>query len=483
MAEELRARGLAEPDVVIECTGNRKVWAEAPALVRVGGKAMLFGGLTGGTEVAFSAKRIHYDEVTLMGVVPLLPCRRHRSATAPGLGRNETGWPHHGRPARCRSCPEPSKNWSAVKASNMPCGRRRPAHEYFRFAHFHASRRSTRTERTVARANGRASARCPGEMLVRIRACGICGSDLMSWYVEQKAPFVFGHEPTGDVVAVGEGVTNFKPGDRVVLHHHAPCMQCDICRRGDYVHCPVWRQQALTPGGMAEFAVVAEQSVRHDTHILPENMSYEAGTLVEPLACVVKALNRARFAPGMRVLVIGLGFTGQLFGFLARRRRAATVAGSDTVPSRLALAREHWADEVYDVSRSPSTTESPDAWRSAVPERAFDLVVVDAGLTHAMLGRRFRRAQRRYVAAVRARRAGPSRVLSPERTVFPRSEHRYQLLGRTRRHEGGSGTRHPGDVPATVLISHRFPLKQVAQAYETAQDVHNALKVVVTMDR
>src|SRR5690625_1749196 len=189
----------------------------------------------------------------------------------------------------------------------------------------------------------------PGELLVRIRACGICGSDLMDWYVEQKAPFVFGHEPTGDVVAVGDGVSTFQPGDRVVLHHHAPCMECDACARGDVVHCPVWRKQALTPGGMADFAVVAQQSVRHDTHALPDAISYEAGTLVEPIACVAKALTRARFDDGMRVLVIGLGFTGQLFGFLTRHGGASVVAGADSVASRLALADEHWADEVYDV--------------------------------------------------------------------------------------------------------------------------------------
>ncbi len=136
----------------------------------------------------------------------------------------------------------------------------------------------------------------------------------------------------------------FKPGDRVVLHHHAPCMECEVCRRGDVVHCPVWRRQALLPGGMAEFALVAEQSVRHDTLTLPENMAYEAGTLVEPLACVVKALNRAGFEPGMRVLVIGLGFTGQLFGFLAKSRGAKSDGGlrlgsQSLGPRRRALGR------------------------------------------------------------------------------------------------------------------------------------------------
>src|SRR5690606_5380256 len=212
----------------------------------------------------------------------------------------------------------------------------------------------------------------PGEILVRMRACGICGSDLMDWYVAQKAPFVLGHEPAGEVAALGPGLSGFAVGQRVFVHHHAPCMECEVCRRGDFVHCPVWRQNALRPGGMAEFAVVSAQSVRHDTLLLPPRVSFEAGTLVEPAACIVKALRRARFAPGMRVLIIGLGFTGQVFGFLARAGGAAFVAGSDRIGPRLALAAEHWADAVFDVN-----TSQP-------PAASFDLVVVTPASPAAM---------------------------------------------------------------------------------------------------
>lgn len=318
----------------------------------------------------------------------------------------------------------------------------------------------------------------PGELLVRIRVCGICGSDLMDWYVAQKAPFVFGHEPAGDVVAVGDGVTRFRPGDRVVLHHHAPCMECEACRRGDYVHCPVWREQALLPGGMAEYAVVAQQSVRHDTHLLPAHVSYEAGTLVEPLACVVKALKRARFAPGMRVLVIGLGFIGQLFGFLLRRRGAGRLAGSDAVSRRLALAREHWADEVYDVSRPPAAPRLT----SAVPEQAFDLVVVTPGSPKAML------------EGIKYVRSGGTLLLfapaAPGETVpFPVEELFFREVNIVTSYSAGpddmkEALEHvvSGHVPADVLVTHRFPLHQAEAAYRTARDVHNSLKVVVTMD-
>lgn len=310
----------------------------------------------------------------------------------------------------------------------------------------------------------------PGEMLVRIRACGICGSDLMDWYVEQKAPFVFGHEPTGDVVRVGAEVTSFRPGDRVVLHHHAPCKKCEACVRGDTVHCPVWREQALLPGGMAEYAVIAEQSVRHDTHLLPADVSYEAGTLVEPVACALKALRRANFAPGMQVLVIGLGFTGQLFGLLARHGQAGALAGSDVVEARLRLAEEHWADEVYDVRKR------------GLPAASWDLVVVTPGSSEAILA---------GLGAVR--NGGTLLLFGPpapgQPTPFPVDELLFrEVTVMTSYSAGPADTRQAlpyiveGRLPVDALISHRFGLHEVEQAYATAQDAVRSMKVIVTME-
>ncbi|MFO7266118.1 MAG: alcohol dehydrogenase catalytic domain-containing protein [Bacillota bacterium] len=310
----------------------------------------------------------------------------------------------------------------------------------------------------------------PGELLVRVRACGICSSDLMDWYIKQKAPFVFGHEPAGEVAAVGEGVTGFKPGDRVVVHHHAPCLECEACRRGDVVHCAVWREPALIPGGMAEYAVVARQAVRHDTWRMPDHLSFEEGTLVEPLACVVKGLDRAGFAPGMRVLVVGLGFVGQIFGFLLRRLGAAHLAGSDLVPKRLALAEQHWADAIYDASK-----QTP-------PGEAFDLVVVTPASPRAMVS-----------GAAAVRRGGKLLLFAPtppdELVPFPVYDLFFREITLVTSYSAGPGEMRralehvaAGVLPASLLITHRFPLQEVAEAYRTAQDIHNALKVIVTME-
>ena len=309
----------------------------------------------------------------------------------------------------------------------------------------------------------------PGEALVRLRACGICGSDLMDWYVATKAPGVFGHEPSGEVVAVGPGVDWLRPGERVFVHHHAPCMECEVCRRGDHVHCPTWKPNVLKPGGMAEYAVVGAQSVRHDTLPLPPHVSFAAGTLVEPAACVVKALRRARFAPGMRVGIIGLGFIGQMFGFLARAGGAGFIAGSDVVESRRGLAAEHWADEVWDA-------------RLAGPAASFDLVVVTPASPAAM---------RAGVGLVR--NGGTLLLFAPTPPGQEVGMPVFELFFReitvvTSYSAGPSDTRAAlahvaaGHLPEHVLISHRFPLAEAAEAYRAAGRTGEVLKVIVTMD-
>ncbi len=152
----------------------------------------------------------------------------------------------------------------------------------------------------------------PREALMRTRASGICSGDAMPWYIEKKAPLVLGHEPAGEIVKVGSEVASFKEGDRVFVHHHAPCFGCKRCRRGDYVQCAAWKSSGIVPGGLSEYILIPETNLENDTLALPQSVSFEDGTLVEPLACVIKALKRARIRPGDTVMVIGLGVMGML---------------------------------------------------------------------------------------------------------------------------------------------------------------------------
>jgi L-iditol 2-dehydrogenase len=181
-----------------------------------------------------------------------------------------------------------------------------------------------------------------GDLLVRTAASGICSGDLMPWYIRRKAPLVFGHEPAGVVSGVGDPVPRdrdgraFAIGDRVFAHHHAPCLTCAECVRGNFVQCATWRKSALEPGGMAEYFRVPADNIA-DTLRLPDGVDFVAGALVEPLGCVVKSLRRARLREGDVLYVIGLGIMGLLHVALARHRDVRIVA-SDFVAERRALA-------------------------------------------------------------------------------------------------------------------------------------------------
>jgi len=178
-----------------------------------------------------------------------------------------------------------------------------------------------------------------GELLVRVRACGVCGSDVTDWYMTPRAPVVLGHEPAGDVVAVGEGVTEFRIGDRVALHHHVPCMICDLCQHEHYTLCPTFKKTRLYPAGMAEYVRIPAEIVNTDILKLPDDMPYEVGALVEPIACCVRALDRSNIREGDTVVILGAGFNGIVMGLLASHWGADRIALLDRLPVRIERAQ------------------------------------------------------------------------------------------------------------------------------------------------
>src|SRR3990170_1317769 len=150
----------------------------------------------------------------------------------------------------------------------------------------------------------------PGELLVRVRASGICGSDLMEWYRIKKAPLVLGHETAGEVVEVGVGVERFRVGDRVFASHHVPCGKCRYCLAGHQSVCEMLRTTHFDPGGFAEYVRVPKINVELGMLRLPDEVTFDEGSFIEPLACVVRAQRFARMTAGQSVLVIGSGISG-----------------------------------------------------------------------------------------------------------------------------------------------------------------------------
>jgi L-iditol 2-dehydrogenase len=152
-----------------------------------------------------------------------------------------------------------------------------------------------------------------GDILVQTEVCGLCAGETMEWYLASRAPKVLGHEPTGIIVEAGSEVEKFKVGDRVFAHHHVPCMSCHYCHRGRYTLCERFSRTNLDPGGFAEFFRVPAENVQHDTHLLPDSVSFEDGTVIEPMACALKGIKQTPIHPGDTVAFVGLGFIGMCY--------------------------------------------------------------------------------------------------------------------------------------------------------------------------
>lgn len=317
----------------------------------------------------------------------------------------------------------------------------------------------------------------PGEVLVRTRACGICSGDVVPWYIRRKAPLVFGHEPVGEIAEVGDGVTGFRPGDRVFVHHHAPCFDCPLCRRGEYVQCPTWKGSHIDPGGMAEFFRVPATNLKDTLH-LPAHVTDEDGALVEPLACVVKSLRRAGAVRDRSVLIIGLGVMGQLHVVLARHLGARFVVAADLVSSRCEHARRLGADLVIDaasedlVAAVDRATEGHGA--EVVIVGPATVAAIEQGLACASRGGTVvqfmgtppeeRLSLSTFDYYFRELRLVPSYSCGPDDTAAA-----LELIG-------------AGAVHADQVVTHRFPLADAAAAYAVAANDRRAIKTLVTFD-
>jgi L-iditol 2-dehydrogenase len=213
-----------------------------------------------------------------------------------------------------------------------------------------------------------------GELLLRVEASGICGSDVMEWYRRARAPLVLGHEVAGTVAQVGSGVDAFHVGDRIVTTHHVPCGDCRYCASDRESACETLRSTRFDPGGFAEYVRLPAINVQRGTFQLPDDVSFEAGSFVEPLACVVRAQRLAGLRAGEHVAVLGSGISGALQIATARVNGAAKIFASDVNQQRLALARRFGADEAF-----PADDNLVERIRDANQGRLIDRVFVCTG--------------------------------------------------------------------------------------------------------
>jgi len=220
----------------------------------------------------------------------------------------------------------------------------------------------------------------PGELLVRVEASGICGSDVMEWYRVHRAPLILGHEVGGVIVQVGEGVERYREGDRVAVYHHVPCNCCRHCVGGHPTVCDTFRKTHFDPGGFAEYIRVRAINVAEGVYPLTEEMTFEDGSFVEPVACAVHALRAARLQPGQSVLVIGSGISGILLMQVAIAFGAGRVMATDISEYRMKAALRFGAEAVFNAGE-----DVPARVREVNGGRLADQVLVCAGAVSAVI--------------------------------------------------------------------------------------------------
>jgi L-iditol 2-dehydrogenase len=216
----------------------------------------------------------------------------------------------------------------------------------------------------------------PGEMVVRVRACGLCGSDLAKMFQQKlTAPTVLGHEIAGEVVRVGAAVSPFQVGDRVVVAHHVPCFGCHYCRHGNHSMCRSFKQSHLIPGGFAEEVLVPAEHVKLTTLRLPEQLSFETASFTEPLACCLRSMRRWNLQPADVVLIVGLGPMGLLTAQLVQAS-GGLVLGMDLDEQRLAFAKHLGVDAIGPATSGEEVTRLV---HDLTQGRGCDVVVLTAG--------------------------------------------------------------------------------------------------------
>ncbi len=300
-----------------------------------------------------------------------------------------------------------------------------------------------------------------GEILVKMRASGICGTDLMEWYRIKKAPRVLGHEMSGDIVESRSD--KFKEGQRVFVSHHVPCNECRYCLSGNHTACEMLHKGNYDPGGFSEFVRVPGINVENGTYVLPDDVSYEEGTMIEPLACVVRAQRIIGLSEGQTVLVMGSGVSGLLNIKIAKLKKAHVIA-TDIIEYRLNMAKECGADEVFNANVELNVKA--------------DRIIMCTGAMHAF-DAAFRYIDRKGIIMLFAI---PNKNISIPVEDFWRNE-----LGIVSSYgaapvdlEEALGLISDGRIDVSDMITHRLKLEDIQKGFKIAGEAKDSLKVVLT---
>lgn len=318
-----------------------------------------------------------------------------------------------------------------------------------------------------------------GELLVRVEASGICGSDVMEWYRHDRAPLILGHEIGGQIVAVGDGVDDYKEGDRVSVAHHVPCNTCHYCLSGHHTVCDTLRRTNFDPGGFAEYIRLPAINVDRGVFLLPDEVSFEEATFIEPLACVLRGQRLVRMSAGYSVLIIGSGISGLLHVQLACALGASRVMATDIVDYRLKSARQFGADATFYAEEDLSVRV-----RQVNDGRLADLVIVCTGATSAI-----------FQALQSVERGGTVLFFAPTNPGVTIPISINDLFWRNDITFTTSYAGSPADYTAALeliqarrvrvseMITHRLSLSEAGFGFQLVADAKHSIKVIIEPQR
>ena len=309
-----------------------------------------------------------------------------------------------------------------------------------------------------------------GEMLVKVISCGICGSDIVEWYRLPRAPLVLGHEVGVEVEEIGEGVSRYSKGDRLFIAPKVPCLTCRYCLKGHYPQCNEVKERL--PGGFAEYILVPKELVNHGSYLLPDNVSYDQATFIEPLACVIRAQKLASIEEGQTVLILGSGMSGLLHIKLAKVKKCKVIA-TDIHKRRLELAQSFGADHVVDagsdilkqlIHANGRKADSVIVTTSAISAFKQAWETVDMGgvvVLFAVPG-----PDKEVMVPVNDFWRKEIRIITSYYCGPPDIEEAIDLLAK-------------GDIIVDDLITHRLPLKETGKGFRMLLDGDGAVKIII----
>lgn len=313
------------------------------------------------------------------------------------------------------------------------------------------------------------------DILVEVMACGICGSDLMEWYRMKRAPLVLGHELTGRIVQTGRDVTRWQVGDRVFVTHHVPCDRCRYCRGGHHTACEAFHSENnFEYGGFAELLRVSGRSVETGTLGLPDDLSYEAGTFIEPLGTVIRGARAMGLRPDDRIAVIGSGLAGILFVKLARSMGVAQIAACDVSDYRMEMATRAGAH--FTVSATGDVRAQIEQHTDG---ELADKVVVCAGAVQA--AESALRCVDRGGTVLFFAVPRPGETIAVDFNPYWRNDIRLitSYGAAPRDNAQALDMLAAGHIDVSDMITHRFPLDDIGEAFRTAARSTGTLKVIV----